>query len=442
MDELERRLRESLDARSHDLEATPALWREVERRAVRRRRRGFLVGLSGLAAAAVVAAVAVPALLDLRETDQPQIEVGDAPDGVDDPDGPRPDASEPDEAGIPGTEPEGRSTPTDAATAAEPGAGAPAPEWAVATDGIDVFLLRGGERAALLVDRPDGSESRLAAVAVRPGSTPQDLTVAYLEDGEGMYALGWFSYRDGFLEVEPSAFPAPYQAQDMRTDGVVPNPVWSPDGDFLAWIEGGAGQEVALRAIAWTDGPGSTDANVANTSWSADVELSFGARLQEWTWVADDGTTASGQFVITDPLSGGEGGTSLVVFPVERQGDGALATDPNAPYLQPDHGPAYLDVANGHVGLGEDDVRYFLRVSGAGEGTVDLDLTAVQASDQGEELPVPEEIQRTSDPTAIWMTAGGDAALLGSGGRAWVAGRDGSLVMLDATVWHADFLLP
>ncbi|MGH3442867.1 MAG: hypothetical protein ACRDUY_12660 [Nitriliruptorales bacterium] len=436
MNDLERLLRESLEARSGDVAATPALWNEVQRRAGRRRLRGWLAALSLAAAAVVVVGLAVPALLDLRRPEE-------APQIFDEP-SETPTATEPDDDPVVGgTEPDDAPSPTVSPTpvAAYP---AGAPEWAVATDGFDVFLLREGRRGALLVEGPaegfrENAEARYVAVAVRPGSTPEDVTGVLLEEGEGMYTLRWFRWTSG-LPVEDQEIPAPYHVQDTRTDGAVPNPVWSPDGDFLAWLEGGDGGPFVIRAIQWTDGPGSADEGNDDASWEVEVDLSFGARLQEWTWVADDGETASGQLVITDPLSGGDSGTSLVVYPLERQADGALGVDPNAPYLQPDRDGAYLDVANGHQGLSEQDVRFFLTVQGAGEGTVDLSLTAVQASDEGEPLATPDEVRQTSDPTRIWMTAGGDAVLLGSGGRTWISARDGSLVRLGTTVWHADFL--
>ena len=334
---------------------------------------------------------------------------------------------------------------TRAPSPASPESPAPARWWIVATDGADIVLLENGRGAVLLVDRVDEPEARFVAVSVRPGSTPDDLTVAVLEEEDGMFALRSFRWAGG-EPVDAAPFPEPYQIGDTRTDGVVPQPVWAPDGGHLAWLEGGGAGPFSLRAIQWTGGPGSKDDRNDDAGWQVDVELSRGARLQEWTWLVDDGTTARGQWVITDPRSGGApDGTSLVAYPVERQGDGALALpDPNAPYLQPDGGQSYIDLANGHAVVGEGDVRYFLRApfaEGDGEGAVGAPtITAVQASDQGEALPVPEGLGRTDDPASIWMAAGGDAVLVGSDGRAWIVRRDGGVAELDGTIRHADFV--
>jgi hypothetical protein len=65
MERMEALIRQSLEARAQDVEPTPALWLEVDRRVARRRRLQVLTWSLAGAAAAVLAVFAVPAILGL-----------------------------------------------------------------------------------------------------------------------------------------------------------------------------------------------------------------------------------------------------------------------------------------------------------------------------------------------------------------------------------------
>jgi hypothetical protein len=74
MERMEALIRQSLEARAQDVEPTPALWLEVDRRVTRRRRLQVLTWSLAGAAAAVLAVFAVPAVIGLF-TGPEQIEI-------------------------------------------------------------------------------------------------------------------------------------------------------------------------------------------------------------------------------------------------------------------------------------------------------------------------------------------------------------------------------
>lgn len=74
MDRIEELVRDSLQTRARDVEPTPALWREVERRIERRRRHRVLTWSLAGAAAAAAALLVMPAMVGLVTTpDVPEI---------------------------------------------------------------------------------------------------------------------------------------------------------------------------------------------------------------------------------------------------------------------------------------------------------------------------------------------------------------------------------
>ncbi len=78
MNELEMRIRDSLRARAQDVEPTPALWRQVQARRSRHRRRVWF-GATAVAAAAVTAAVAVPLVVAGLRHQPPDVLIGSTP---------------------------------------------------------------------------------------------------------------------------------------------------------------------------------------------------------------------------------------------------------------------------------------------------------------------------------------------------------------------------
>jgi hypothetical protein len=240
-DRLEELLRDSLHDRARDVEPTPALWQEVDRRRhARQRWRTVRVWSGALAsAAAVVAAVvALPALLGAPE--QPDI------------------AIEP---------------PADPASELVAGS-APAEQ-------LPRHLVLARDEALVLLDLRTGAEhelpspdGRLLDVAARPGTQPgEDLEVAYTaEDDDG--------HRVGVIDADGQD----HVVDELPTGELVdPAVVWSPDGEWIAFSRGAGETYVGLSRIA---GPvGDTPAGtVAHSSVPGDGtgELKEGLVLNDW----------------------------------------------------------------------------------------------------------------------------------------------------------------
>jgi hypothetical protein len=100
--------------------------------------------------------------------------------------------------------------------------------------------------------------SPFVSARVRPGSTMDDLTVAALAMGEGMFDLRWYRWVDG--ELTWDYFPEHLQGWGFAAI-VTHGPVWSPDGD--RWSRGSSSATVPrrLRTSAGTMGraPGTRD---------------------------------------------------------------------------------------------------------------------------------------------------------------------------------------
>lgn len=394
MDELERRLRDSLRNRAGDVEPTPDLWLEVRERRERKRRLRWVAVAGALAAAAVIAVVAVPAALDALRPDGDLV-VGPGPTETEQP------------TSTPTTPPDG--TPSENGTSRP--AGPPPLNPAYASDGSSLYAfgVRGTAGEPLLTF-PEESGTRIVSFDVRPTQDPAVTTIVMLTEAEGMYDLRWATIADG--EVEAALFPDAYGLSNPVVGGTVPAPVWSPDGGYVAWAEDGDDGTPGLHIIGWDeDGPGTGRTADDNTSFADlgvdDVDL----RLQDWRWTSDTGETGHGAILATAP------GGGAYALEVARQPDGAITFDASAP-LEADG--ALLDVAVDQR-PGGPAVEYRLTGRGTGEGVIDLVLTRTSPGGDPEELPLPEELDRLlgSDPSDLWMNAAGDGALLGDGGRAW-----------------------
>ncbi|MCC5949229.1 MAG: hypothetical protein JJT89_12315 [Nitriliruptoraceae bacterium] len=309
MNGLEQRLRTSLRERGDDVEATPQLWLEVDRRITRRRWR--TVGAWSLAsvAAALVAVVVAPGLLDLADGPVPVPDVVDQVPGTGDAD---------DDGAVEGETED--AAPTGDATDADDPAPGTAPDDALAT-----LVQQVGPRELRVVE-PDGTTrhsvtlgeeggSTITAIAVRPGSTLDDLTAAVVTTAEGFWDLRTLRVvgDDVTLEVFPERF---RPTVESGAGGEVLAPLWAPDGRHLAWTER-TGGEVALQTIGWEDGPG-TD-RTADDNARFTLEGGADVALQPLEWAGDDPSDWVLHFGVTgEPEVGYE-------LRLERQGDGALA---------------------------------------------------------------------------------------------------------------------
>ena len=396
MEELERKLRESLQARAGDVEPTPALWTQVQAKVARRSRWHAAVwALAGVAAVAV-AAVVVPQVLD-RGT------------------GPGPEVLGP---------------PT--VTEAPPAVAREVPEDAVVLRGTSLDLVtRTGNLVTHLFDIPTEGGFTTRQVAVRPGSTRDEMTVALLGEVEGEYDVRTVHVVDG------------------QTDGFVNQPVarlsglpqqlpagpsiaWSPDGRFLAWVGApGAGADAQLRVAAWPSSVNPGDVVAGEPIDARGVDLAH-AKVQDWvgitsepggrsqlTLTSDDGTATAVELTMDDQASG---------FVAERTGVSTLDLgDGNTIDL----GHAAPDA------LGRPDYR----LAATGDGFGEEPLTMRQPDGTWVGLAFPPELNGT-DPADVWMSSLEGGVLLGGNGQAYLvaADTDGRVSQLGDGVTAADFL--
>lgn len=352
-----------------------------------------------------------------------------------------PSASEPTVPAPTDGEPTASEEPTEEPSQDDPGGGPISPPsattWMVTTDGADVVLRSddGGD-VVTLYESPDGAETTVAYVAVRPGSTPEDLTVVFTRSREGMYDLWHASVRDR-AEPAAEAFPDPYQVSPDIDPASHPFPVWSPEGRHVAWTELPAdGGDVVLRTIGWSDGPGTGAEATDNAAFTLGGLPVVATTVEEWIWNGG-GTATTGSLVVTT------GEVEAYRVGIERQADGALARPATGEVdrmMHPDG--AVIDQADGRTGpTPETSSLYTLVATGGTDGTVELQLTVIEGSDQGDDLTLPADLERTSDPGSRWMVAGGDTVLIGDGGGvAWLLHRHGGTRELTGTVRSGDIV--
>jgi len=211
----------------------------------------------------------------------------------------------------------------------EPGADTPTtPASLLVNTGTQFWIegVAGGGRVELGSVSP---ETWVDAIEPRPGSTVDDLTALLTRRG----VRGWEFQRmvrvDGVVTFASMA--TQFQP-DTATELGAPQPVFSPDGRHVAWVEGTA-DEVSLRTIGWIDrAPGTGRTADDNASFVLPMDLvGDQVSVRSWTW-SDEATIARAQ--ARDPAYPMQAaGTLLLVdnlglayeVSIERQGDGGLA---------------------------------------------------------------------------------------------------------------------
>lgn len=411
-DPLEQRLRASLDQRADDVEPTPYLWRRVDEAVDRRRRWGLVraagLALGGAAAAVLVAVAVVPALTGTQVP-----EVADTPDGV------------------PTAQP---SPDGDDGAGAPDGGAAVSPTHLVTTDGRQIVLRTRDGAAVRTVVRYDSPEfeGTITWLAVRPGSTPQDLTLAFGVNVEGVGEIRWIRAGDD-IDMPTQTLLGGYAPTSTTMGGSAPYAAWSPDGQYLAWVEtqDASATGPRLRVIGWADGPGTDSTATDNTSFTLD-----GLELVEWeveAWVWDQQPDGS------SPTSGalflGSAETyETVRVALERQGDGAIArpgtggidrvTDDAGAIIEIDDRDGLAD------GSGTD-----LRLLASGDGSQDAEgvmWSLIWAGPEGDEATLALDLGPTASPSGAWMDAVGDLVVAGHGQAVVVQLSTGQVRPLDA----------
>jgi hypothetical protein len=275
----------------------------------------------------------------------------------------------------------------------EPVAG-PLDDGVVTADDRTVTLVRGDGTAQELVTFPIEGESTVASLAVRPGSTPDDLVVAIVTRAEGTFEVRWLEVVDGEVVPDPSGigFPAAPIGTDLPgggtaafagpdlQDGGEPSVAWSPDGDLLAFVSRpGPGEPIEVATRAWADDGPTLDPDLTAT-FELDTDLPL--TLRRWTWTgAAAGGARAGELLLVDQLAQRAHRVRL-----DRQADGAPAMPASNPLVpaggddvldlvdadgdgSPDHilrgGPSpRLDLTDGL--LGRPDAAAAIELSGAG----------------------------------------------------------------------------
>ena len=325
-DQLEQLLRDSLHDRAGDVEPTPALWQEVDRRRhthLRWRTMRVWSGAAASAAAVVAAVVALPILLDSPE--QPDI------------------AIEP---------------PADPASELVSGS-APAEQ-------LPSHLVLARDEGLLLLDLRTGAEHELPSpdgqlldVAVRPGTQPgEDLEVAYTaEVGDG--------HRVGVLDADGQDHVVDELPESEAVDPAV---VFSPDGEWIAFSRGAGESHIGLARIAGPvgDTPAGTTVHSSVPDHPEGGPLPEGLVLNDWIEEGLAGLALMGTHV--------DGHAVQVLTDLDVPSLGQTMPTPDGMLVRADASPTRAGPEGGYA------------ISDHGEG-LELRWTT---PDEGAELPLPD----------------------------------------------------
>ncbi len=386
MTRIEQRVRDSLQARATDVEPTPDLWDAVDRRITRRRRvRVTAWALAG--AAALAAVLVVPGLLT-GTISLPDIE--------------------------PITPPPVEEVEVDV----------PAEPLIVVHD-RDLSVVTAQE-VRTLVTLPEEGESTFVHVAVRPGSTLDDLTVVTTTTAEGFHDLRWTRLVDGEVVVAHTAFEGAYApAAAASTTASLSVPVWAPDGSAVAWIDQ-VGGDATLRVVGWDDGPGTGDPATDNTAFTLELPAGVPLHLQEWVGSVSTVEGMTEIRAVRDDLT-----TGWYTIPLLRQADGAWSQPAGAPSVTAEPGPPVDGVTAALAGVTDDVVvRFMVRLTDVGAVLVtDPYGTAVSTA-------LPDDLQPDARAAALWLAPAGDGVVVGGSeaGVAWAVAPDGTLTPLDVPI--------
>jgi hypothetical protein len=383
MTRIEDLVSDSLRQRAEDVEPTPALWREVDRRIARRRRFQVTSWSMAAVAAALAAFVVLPGLFG-----------GNGPGTLDiDYLGPRAQGVVPDVAVI------------------------------VDGDGLALVELGTGEQTGLGVP-VDGP---VAHLAVRPGSTTDDFDLAVVHTPDGAGATTTFVY--GRVETGVSS-----TSEELGTLDVVPTIHWSPNGDHIAYTEPGEGGRVRLLVAPAPDVPDFTE-----TGQDSDALDGFPSPAA----ATEVGTLGPDDVLLDWVLTEQEGLSELWV----RQADGTVGILPlqadgstfdavTAGQLSvPDAWGGVMDQArvrdvtvavSGTPGASTGRPSLYLLAPATTDGVSLYWSGPVAATDTSPVTEVPlDDLVGDAGPDEVWLDAERDAVLLGDGRQVWLFAHDG-----------------
>ncbi len=139
-------------------------------------------------------------------------------------------------------------------------------------DGRDLVLERDGQRE--VVATVAEGEGEPISISVRPGdhdhTTVLALTQSEAEEAH-RYELRYLVVdEDGASELY--GLPSRLQVSERVTGHreVAPTPVWSPDGDTIAWVEARGRAGMRLRTLGWRDLDGRSNPSEASEAFRLD----------------------------------------------------------------------------------------------------------------------------------------------------------------------------
>jgi hypothetical protein len=268
-------------------------------------------------------------------------------------------------------------------------------------------VLRTGVEEQLLLDLPAEGESTVLEVAVRPGSTADDLTAVVATTAEGFTDLRWVEVVDGQVQ-DPVVLEGAYASAGLA-DGAVElrGMTWSPSGDRLLWVEGVPGEPSVLRASGWDGGPGTGDTATDNVGFG--LPSGFEGRLVD---VVDAG---GGRVVARFVSPDDDGGWYRWVL--EVQADGALA----APTAEPElvTSPVGEGGVTALAGADDESRPTWLLVFGSEGPRLVADPFGTPR-----EVAVPPEVAPGEGLPETWLHVLDDGVLVGGSGMAWVVADD------------------
>ncbi|HVM12846.1 MAG TPA: hypothetical protein VM287_00755 [Egibacteraceae bacterium] len=396
--DMEERLRRSLATRVRDVEPDPAMWETVQTRIHRRAHARW--SATGAVAALVLAALVLP---DLFAGTRVDLAPADPPAG-----------------GVPLSAP-----------------------GLVTTDGrtFTVSDARGDWVRELDPPTENSEPLPITRLAVRPGSTADDLAMVFVraDDACERVEIAWTRERQ------------PDPAKDLESISLAgtlgggqgycaTDPVWSPDGRTVAWVEQD-GDTFTLQTRAWTDEGPAGDSATESTRHELDTPDLTGLRATGW-WGEESA----------------DGGTEGVIALSGRRADGTVQAF-TVPFTQ-DAGElqlsAKLEPAEPHLDGAVRSAMLVPQEDGSGlaggyDLGVDRDGTVVlsRLADNAEpaRLPLDPDVLTAEDIDggAAWLSARGDTVVFGVAGDSWIVRwRDeadepsrGEPQQLPGTVVHA-----
>lgn len=421
--DLEQALRASLAARADDVAPDPATYQRVMTRGERSRR--FRLAAAGFAVAGVVAfaAVAVTSLVRGANVGFEQGAVVGQPSATAAPSAPAlPSPNPPASVGADAYQP---SVPFSTGAAALP---------MVTTDGQSVVLRDPDGAESATFDLGDDTGS-VDALAVRPGSTPDHIVLAYVEPFDGCGSLSWVRLdRASAFSSDGAEGGRGIAGTGGQGGGCAATPVFSPDGSHLAWVASEAdGSLFGIHTISWGD-TGPVETSEASFGLPQGMVGRSDLALQDWRWISTgEDDAASGELVVS---TAGGALREVFVIAIERQPDGAIA------------------LTGEYATIGQQSDDGWLLATDAGVELL-VGLAPGPRECPPAPQPCPPPVLQAGEPTLLglgevelpkavldavpegggpWLSSQDGFSLVGNGlGQAWTV-RDGTVTPLDGVV--------